>query len=399
MSGEVVILSAALGGAGLALGVAAAGLVAVNLAARWIEGRREEAHRHAVKVRESINEWQDFHRNHQSRIREQQARSEALRSQLERLELSSAGSERADPAGARARGFVSPWQAISPQLEAMAERLPPEVLSRTDSPVVRLLNQAADLDARARAGNPPGSEVLASYRAAVRMTVESTLREWDAEEAARTRMLSDVRELLEDVILYRQLAQDTLVQSELSALQNQLQRVIGRGEVANDTVAILRTKLRQLAKAVDSELEQAATGHALRSRVDAHLQDLGYRSVATPSDGPAAWEIPGGERVRAVLQGDNRLAFQVTHERAEASGAPLSREETAFYHRQEERWCGDLQLLLSRLRADGFELKVAMERDVPHDSIPVVVLEDVNDWLDDETEALRPRRQFLNDPD
>ncbi len=83
------------------------------------------------------------------------------------------------------------------------------------------------------------------------------------------------------------------------------------------------------------------------------------------------------------------------HERTAASDRDLSGDELAFLRQQESRWCDDLHGLLHKLQADGFEFQVQLERETPREAIPVVVVEDADEWVEREDAREAPRKRHL----
>ena len=54
-----------------------------------------------------------------------------------------------------------------------------------------------------------------------------------------------------------------------------------------------------------------------------------------------------------------------------------------LFRQQEVRWCRDMKELIGRLIKDGVPYRVQFEREVPDKSIPVVVVESVDELLDE----------------
>ena len=126
--------------------------------------------------------------------------------------------------------------------------------------------------------------------------------------------------------------------------------------------------------------------NGIGTRMQYHLEEMGYRHLSEEQTGHSNWQLPGGEQVRIALQRNLGIAFQLQHERVEVSDAELSEEEIAFFRQQEQHWCDDLAELTRRLTADGFQYQLEFERDVPESTVPIVVVEDVDELLEEEEE-------------
>ena len=70
----------------------------------------------------------------------------------------------------------------------------------------------------------------------------------------------------------------------------------------------------------------------------------------------------------------------------------LSGEALSFFRQQEARWCRDMKELIRRLVKDGVPYQAQFEREMADESIPVVVMENVDELLDEEDEDKRPHR-------
>lgn len=396
MSGEAVVLvGVSVGTAGLVAAAGVAAFVAADMVAEWMREQHAIAQRNMRWEKEASAAWRDFHRSEQREIEKLALRHQAVRRSLEALRLTASEA----PVGAEDRaenqGFVPEGRAdMSAMLRSVLRRIPPELGAAAAAPLQRLQRQARELDQRLISPSPLLQETLQSFRVTVQRTVEQVLENLERESAARRRLLERVEAMLGEAIAYRNLARERASGKELSQLQEHLFRLLTAGEAAAAGVELLEGQLQRLKAQVDAELEQDAIQAVLRGRVRRHLADLGYRLCAVAGE-PDMWEIPGGERVRVALQPGNRLAFQLVHERPVASDRPLSGQELAFLREQERRWCGDLHGLLRKLQEDGFEFQVQLERETPEEAIPVVVVEDVDDWIEEERSHEAPRRRHL----
>ncbi len=396
MSGEAVVLvNIALGPLGVAAVAGASALVAAGMVAEWIRERRAIAQRNVRREKEKIREWRDFQRAEQQETEKSIQRRETVRRELEGLRLTQLHAAVEQEAGPRARGFVRTGSpGLEAMLQSMLDRIPPQPDGEAAAPLRRLRQQARELDARMGSARPPPPEAVRSFQTTVQRTLERILDQMGREAESRDRLLARLEGLLGEVIAYRHLAREQTSCEEMSQLREHLVRLLTTGEVSAAGVDLLEEKLQRLRADIERQLEQAAVQDALDHRVRHHLEALGYRPCASAGE-PAVWEIPGGERVRVVLQPDNRLAFQLAHERTTASDQALSDDELAYLRQQERRWCDDLHGLLHRLQADGFEFQVQLEREIPREAIPIVVVEDVDDWIEREDAPEAPRKRHL----
>jgi hypothetical protein len=316
-----------------------------------------------------------------------------VRRQLEGLRLRDAKASEARQEAPQARGYVAAQAGgLAKQVLAVLEGLPRELAASEDAPLRRLYREARRLDEELASPSPPPDSVLRGFAATLRRTVQDALGHLEQETRAREQRLGRVEALLGEVIAYRHLAREEATATRLVDLRDHLVRLLATGRASAAALELLDGEVRRLKAAVDDALERAALAAVLEERLEAHLTDLGYRR--RPGVGPSPeWEIPGGERVRIAQQRAGRLAFQLVHERSGGPEGPLSQGETAFLRRQEARWCGDLHELASRLQADGFALEVQLERQTPAEAIPVVRVEDPDDWaMDDERHERLERR-------
>jgi hypothetical protein len=389
MSGEaVVLMGVGSGVAGVALAAGAA-LLAAHMVAQWMQAQHEEALRNAQREQEASEAWLAFQHAEQREIEQLTRQHAALRDGLAALSLAEPTPDDADAAGAPRKGFLDTSQGeMSTLLRSLLTPLPAELVAGAAAPLHRLERQARELERALASATPPAPETLAAFRSTLRRSAEAILDGLEREAVARERLLARLRALLGEAIACHGLAREPASREELSQLRERLLGMLSIGEVTAAAVELLETRLRQLRTQVDAELEQAAIAATLRERLHHHLADLGYRP--RPAAGaPEEWEIPGGERLRLALQPGNRLAFQLVHERDTVSDRPLSAAELAFLRAQEGRWCSDLHALLQRLQADGFAFQVQLERQTPGEAIPVVMVEDVEEWLEEDEEERR----------
>jgi len=388
MSGEVLVLAGALSGpAGWAVMGAIGAFRAGQLASEWLRHERALAERKMQKEKQAAEAWQRHHRARQEAIRRATEQREAVRRRLAGLRLQAPPSTETDDRDTSARGFVDvDRQGLMAALErVIAGASESGIDDSPGGPLRRLAQQALDLDAESRSGSPPPAEVIAGFQAAVARTVEALLAEKDVRDQSRRSLLDRLEALLGEAIAYRHLARDGEARVQLSQLKDQLVGRLIAGTATPAAIDLLEERLGRIKAAIDTSLEQAATGEALRECTRSRLEGLGYRPISEEGE-HSEWEIPGGERLRMALQPGQRIAFQLVHEREARSSQPLSVEELEKLRRQEQRWCEDFHALLRGLHEDGIELQVQLERETPQTAIPIVVLEDVEEWLEEEAD-------------
>jgi hypothetical protein len=384
MSGEAVVLVGVSAGAAGVAAAAGVAYLAARMVAEWLREQHAMAERDLRQEKERSTAWQAFHRSEQQTIEKLTRHREALRNSLKSLRLEPAGGSSGGQTGTTRRGFVEPVEGqMNDLLDGLLERLSPQVPAGALASLQRLEQQARELDRQQLSSSPPPDRTLRSFRTTLQRTAEQNLQDLQREADTRRRRLARLEAVLEQTIAYQRLAREPTSGQELLALREQLFRLLTTGQVSASGVELLERQLARLKDRVDRELEQSATQAVLDRRVRELLVEMGYRPASAP-DGPNEWHIPGGERVRMALHRDNRLAFQLEHEGTGAADRPIDAQQLARLRAQERHWCADLHLLLGRLREEGFELQVQLERESPEASIPVVVVEDVEEWIEEE---------------
>jgi len=390
MSGEIVVL------AGTPVGWAAMGVFgafrAAQLAGEWVRHERALAERKMEQQKKSAGEWQQYHRAQQEAIRQATEQRAAVRRSLDALRLQSPHSAKTDDLRPRARGFVVPeTKIVTDALNEVIERA-----SRVPfaAPLQCLARQASKFDAELRSGTPPAAELIDELQTTVEQTVEQLLAESEARGRARQELLDRAETLFGDAIAYGHLAHEKDSREQLAELKDHLVRLLTSGGATAAKLTLLEQHFGRLKATIDQALEQRAIGEALRECAGNRLAGLGYRQI-TEAEGVSEWEVPGGERLRMALQPGQRIAFQLVHERSARSSEPLSTQELATLRRQEQRWCEDFHTLLQGLREDGIEIQVQLERETPEGTIPIVVLEDVEEWLEEEADRAAPAQRWI----
>ncbi|CAK0768214.1 conserved hypothetical protein [Gammaproteobacteria bacterium] len=391
MSGEVVLVSAALGPLGAlgVLGVAAA-TVASRAVTAYLDHRHAEAERTAATEQKRLAVWNDFQAEQAQRMVAAQENLSAFRGQLAALQLTAPAAARTEAMSAR--GFLA---VEDPGLTALGRwftSLPEALRAYSDFPVVALEGQWQRLQTQAAAGSPPAAATVAAFRMALEQTLRTHLERLDREQTFCAERLSRAKRLLEESLRCRHVlilgSDPEPLETQLAILRDELLAHLSSGEITEGALEVLEHQGATLTAEVNTALERAALRTTLRDRTALHLAALGYTMAITEEDG-GQWRIPGGERVRLKIQHDHRLAFQVIHERPAGATGPLNATEQTRLRTQEGRWCADTRELLRRLTRDGFAYALQFERALPLTSVPVVVMESADELAADEEERAR----------
>ncbi|CAK0754404.1 conserved hypothetical protein [Gammaproteobacteria bacterium] len=405
MSGEVVLISSALGPLGVlggALGVAVA-TVASRTVTAYLDSRRAEATRAAVEEQQRSLAWRDFQVEQARHMATAQLSQAAFRGQLAALQLT-APSVVVRTEGGATRGFLAAEDVGLASLGAWFAALPVEIRAAPDFPVGALEGQWRRLQAQVIAGNPPAMATVVAFRMALEQTLATHLARLDQERALHAGRLTRVEGLLEETLRCLHMlvpgSGQEVLEMRLAVLRDGLFAHLAAGEVSEGALEALERQGATLTTEVNSVLERIALRAALRDRTATHLADLGYTMAMTEEEG-GQWRIPGGEQVRLRIQRDHRLAFQVFHERPAGTTGPLNATEQTRLHTQEARWCADAKELLRRLIRDGFSYTLQFERTLSLVTVPVVVVESADeltpDTEEDEWEDYNdePKRKML----
>jgi ABC-type dipeptide/oligopeptide/nickel transport system ATPase subunit len=394
MSGEAVLISAMLTPAGLAVaGALAAGTIAAQLVNGWQEERRRRAEAKMREEKARIGAWQQFQLNQQDRMESLNRARNQVREHLAALSLNTLpASTPAKQPVTRPRGFLgrdsAPREALAKlsALERLFSRLPGELFEVPDAPLVRLREQVERLQRQFDSAQPPLAETIDDLQTLVDRTLNAQLEELERTSEAQKQLTEQGETLLEEVMAYTDLSTDTGSGGDMRALRENLLALLGRNTGRLSDLQVLGRKFAQLKERIDSELQQTAVRNGIGTRMQYHLEEMGYRHLSEEQTGHSNWQLPGGEQVRIALQRNLGIAFQLQHERGDTSDAELSEAEIAFFRQQEQHWCDDLAELTRRLTADGFQYRLQFERDLPESSVPIVVVEGVDELLEEEEE-------------
>jgi RecA/RadA recombinase len=369
-----------------------------------VGARKEAARREAEAQRERIEAWQEF----QSRQHETQAQLRHSREVVQQAQqqLINSGLQEAATrvhGAAVAEGFVESGGALSDQraaglmthLERQLGSLPAELFNDERLPFARLRSQ---LQRMQQASVLTIDEVDALSRTLQRSFADYVQRaEQEAEQQAK--QLADAQRLLTQILEARALSMDDRDAAALQRLQEKLVVLLAEEQISPAALDVISNRFNRLRDKVENAVAADEMNDYLATRVTQHLNAMGYATLSAFSDKQAGrgrnaeFALPDGDRLRVALQSDFKMGFQLSHETGTVVEKTLSGEALSFFRQQEARWCRDMKELIRRLIKDGVPYQVQFERDVADESIPVVIMEGVDELLDEEDEDRRPQRR------
>jgi len=390
----------------------------------YLEKRRLEIEKAIREKKEKIEQWQHFQDRQRQNI-EEVARAQAqLQEKIESFKFND--SEKLKNLGndSRARGFIPTPADHQSQIDELtnivenARSLPAAVLE-IDSPIYRLVTQAEALINQYQTTQPPSEHSISSFKQALKATIDNQLQELQEQQLINSQLLEESEQLLEQVLEYQMLAlsltnddnleidleeivkqPDSQQLVDLKTIEQHLLKVLDRQQINLSDIRLLSDKVTQIKQEIDSQIEQKMVRKGVNESVDRHLKIMGYRRLTSESElQQSSWLIPGGEQLKVRLHPDMRFAFQVQHERENNDQSVLSGDELNFLHQQEKKWCDDLPLLMEKLAEDGFQYQVEFRRDIPGDSIPIVVVDELDDLVaeqeDEKPTNTRSKTRYL----
>jgi hypothetical protein len=221
----------------------------------------------------------------------------------------------------------------------------------------------------------------------------------DQETEQRRRQVTGAEQLLTQILEAHALSMDDKDAAALQRLQQKLTALLAEQQLSPAALDVISNRFNRLRDRVERSVATDEMSDYLAARVTQHLNDMGYATLSAFSDKQAGgrrgaeFALPDGDRLRVALQSDLKMGFQLSHETRTMIEKTLSGEALSFFRQQEGRWCRDMKELIRRLIKDGVPYEVQFERDVPDESIPVVVMEGVDELLDEEDDAQRPHRR------
>jgi hypothetical protein len=369
-----------------------------------VAARKEAARCKAEAQRERIQAWQDFQswqQAAQAQLRLSRAAVHQTRQQLINSGLQQAATR--VHSGATAEGFVEQGGALSgeraAELTAHIDRqlasLPAELFNDERLPFSRLRSQLQRMQ-QASALTIEEVDALAST---LQRSFDDYVQRADQQAEQQGKQLADAEQLLTRILEARELSRDGEDAAALQRLQQKLMALLAEQQISPAALDVISNRFSRLRDRVERTVANDEMNDFLAERVTHHLNAMGYATRSAFSEKQAGrrrdaeFALPDGDRLRVALQADLKMGFQLSHETRTMIEKTLSGEALSFFRQQEARWCRDMKELIRRLIKDGVPYAVQFERDVPDESIPVVVMEGVDELLDDEDEDQRRRRR------
>jgi hypothetical protein len=369
-----------------------------------VAARKEAAQRQAEAQRERIQAWQDF----QSRQQETQAQLRLSREAVLRAQqrLISSGLQEAAirvHGGAVAEGFVEqdatlaeqPAAGLMMHIDRQLALLPTELFNDERLPFARLRSQLQ----RMQQATAVTIDEVHALGITLQRSFADYVRRADQEDEQQRKQVAEAELLLTQILEVRELSMDEEDAAALRRLQQKLVALLAEQQISPGALDVISHRFSQLREKVESAVADDAMNDFLAERVTQHLNAMGYTTHTAFSDKQAGrrrdaeFSLPGGDRLRVALQADLKIGFQLSHETRTMIEKTLSGEALSFFRQQEARWCRDMKELIRRLIKDGVPYQVQFERDVADESIPVVVMEGVDELLDEDGEDQRPQQR------
>jgi len=369
-----------------------------------VAARKEAARCKAEAQRERIQAWQDF----QSRQQQTQAQLRLSREAVHQAQqqLLNSGLQQAVTrvhGDAVAEGFVKQGGELSGDraaglmlhIDRQLASLPAELFNDERLPFVRLRSQ---LHRMQRASELTIDEV-GDLADTLQRSFAAYVQRADQEAQQQGKQLAGAEQLLTKILEARELSMNDEDAEALQRLQQKLMALLADQQVSPAALDVIGNRFARLRDKVERTVAEDEMNDFLAERVTFHLNAMGYVTHSAFSDKQAGrrrdaeFYLPDGDRLRVALQADLKMGFQLSHETRTMFEKTLSGEALSFFRQQEARWCRDMKELIRRLIKDGVPYQVQFERDVPDESIPVVVMESVDELLDAQDEEQRPRRR------
>jgi hypothetical protein len=369
-----------------------------------VAARKEAARSRAEAQRERIQEWQDYQVRQQHTQAQLRLSREAV-SQA-RQQLINSGLQQAATrvhSGAAAEGFVKQGDAASGEraagllahIDRQLSSLPAELFNDEALPFDRLRSQLQRMQ-RASALTVDEVDALANT---LQRSFADYVQRADQETERQGKHLANAEQLLTQILEARELSMSDEDAEALQRLQQKLMTLLTEQQVSPAALDVISNRFKRLHDRVERTVADDEMNDFLAGRVTHHLNAMGYVTRTSFSEKRAGtrrnaeFYLPDGDRLRVALQADLKMGFQLSHETGTMIEKTLTGEALDFFRQQEARWCRDMKELIRRLIKDGVPYEVQFERDVPDESIPVVVMESVDELLDEEDEDQRPHRR------
>jgi hypothetical protein len=412
MSGEAVVVSSVVGtvgaGAVFALsGFLVVGSIAYQMAKSHHEKLEADALLQANKHKNKLAAWHHFQQDQQTVMQHLHEEREIARqafadlclqvnddaAQQDDFSPESGANVRAQATGFLDKDESTQVQQRLEQLQTWLTAVPAQLSLHEKAPIAVLQQQLEQFNQ-----TPPRMERLEQFTDTAHRSVQKFIQQLEETAQLHNKILQQAETELDTLLSYQHLAESGTEAEEIAALQAHLLAILAtedQTETKLSALALLQKKSALLQGNIKQRLEHQAAEATIYQRVHHHMQAMGYEATQQTGERVHSWTIPNGEQVRFSLQSDFKLSFQVAHERTQHTDAALSLQERAFLHQQENKWCKDLPRLLKHLKADGLAYEVGFERQLPDDSIPIVVLETVDELLEAEEKSLSQQKSSV----
>ncbi|CAK0772254.1 hypothetical protein CCP4SC76_5550007 [Gammaproteobacteria bacterium] len=381
MGGLVVIAAsnALLGGgiaataavATLGIGVLVVASVAGRIAHAWLEA--EKARGEAAK-QDYEQQRQAFH---DQQLQQQGQLALALGAALEKIQLSAPQGHggHAETGG----GFLasSPRQQQQKQLAAIAEALdaiPPSWRQAHSKAWADLQRQWQSQQSQ------PNSQILATLQKNLQNTLAQAL-----DEAVQQQQWGLEAQALFHELAALQAATPAPFKPNYQPLLAQIRDSLDNHPEQLRQLVTWREQKMQLQQQTRQWQEQMAVRHALIERIKFHLDAKGYQYL-----GKGRFRLPLGEQVQIQFDHQGQMTLRLIHERAQATQAPLSADEYAFFQQQEQHWHQDLEQLMPALVADGFPVVMAHHEALAAEAVSLAFLDRADQWYQEAERAHQP---------
>jgi hypothetical protein len=270
--------------------------------------------------------------------------------------------------------------ALLKDIAATVEAFPAELRAVAGSPVENLRGQVAHILQRCEAGDEISQREALSFKGMVSATLTSYLKEVEAERKLKEELQKRAEAAFDEILVYQELAYEMRPQYDaMNVLRDQLINLFESGEFKLDRMEVVEKRLKTIKEEVDKKVLLQSYRQGISESVTRNLSDMGYQTLQAFPSGEegmikAVMRMPGGERVEVAIHANSQVGFQFQHERYSESG-DLTPAEMTHMRNQEKRWCQDLKELVRRMVAEGFDYKLSFEKEIPEESIKVVVVE------------------------
>jgi len=320
-----------------------------------------------AKMREekvSLLIWQEYLKQQQEELEQSRRFRATIRTELRSLHLAPI----ITPRSMRGKTQKELWPMQLNGLLKLFEQLLNREIYETDSSLVHLQQQVPYFIKQLDSVTPPAAEVLKVFFETVQNTVNAYLENLQEQETHQKQILKQTELLLESIMIYQQLADNSAQIQNLTTLQ---QNMLEPGAITVDILALFEQQMLSLKTSIDDSLQNSAIQTSLTQSLHQQLTRMGYHLVDEMTESLTVWRIPGGELMRVLLQNRYQIAFQMIHERDRYLEESLTDDELAFFIQQQSRWSTYMEKLLHHLEKDGFNYRLQFEPEPQH--IPITV--------------------------